>query len=178
MKNFKMLVLLVTAAATIQCDAIDELTKFDIDYTSSVTIESSSIVDLPFAVETPQLQTNSESEFESNNTNKDLIEDIRLKRMTLSITNPADKNFSFLESIEIFISADGVDEISLAILDPVPGNSTRTLDLETTGADLQEYIKKDSFKLRVQSITDEVIDQDVQIDILSVFAVDAKILGI
>jgi len=49
--------------------------------------------------------------------------------------------------------------------------------LETTGTDLKEYIKADEFKLRVNTITDEVIATDHQIDINSVFFVDVKILG-
>ncbi len=178
MKIFKPLIVLTIAALSLQCDALDDLTKFDLDYESSVTIPSNSLVNLPFTIETPAMQTNSESVFESNNTNKDLIEDISLKSMRLTITTPADKTFSFLESIEIFISAEGVDEISLAVLNPVSANATGVINLDTTDADLKEYIKKDSFNLRIQSVTDEVIDEDVQIDILSVFAVDAKILGI
>jgi len=178
MKIFKPLIVLAIAALSLQCDALDDLTKFDLDYESSVTIPSNSLVNLPFTIETPAMQTNSESVFESNNTNKDLIEDINLKSMRLTITTPADKTFSFLESIEIFISAEGVDEISLAVLNPVPANTTGVINLDTTDADLKEYIKKDSFNLRIQCVTDEVIDEDVQIDILSVFAVDAKILGI
>ena len=164
MKIFKPLIVFTIAALSLQCDALDDLTKFDLDYESSVTIPSNSLVNLPFTIETPAMQTNSE--------------DISLKSMRLTITTPADKTFSFLESIEIFISAEGVDEISLAALNPVSANATGVINLDTTDADLKEYIKKDSFNLRIQSVTDEVIDEDVQIDILSVFAVDAKILGI
>ncbi|MEH6408689.1 MAG: lipoprotein [Leeuwenhoekiella sp.] len=174
----KITLLLLTVLILSSCSAIDELTKFDIDYNSSVVVQSSSAVDLPFNVETPPMETNSESTFESNNTNKDLIEEIHLKSMKLTITDPADEDFSFLKSIEIFIKADGLDEVSIASLEEVPANAGSTLELDTSGTDIKAYIKQDSFTLRVSTVTDEVIDKDISIDILSVFAIDAKILGI
>jgi len=49
--------------------------------------------------------------------------------------------------------------------------------LDLTGADLKEYIKADKFTLRLNTITDEVMNQDYHINIHSVFYVDAKVLG-
>ncbi|PHR95673.1 MAG: hypothetical protein COA80_10120 [Leeuwenhoekiella sp.] len=174
----KQILVVLSFLAFTACDKVDELTKFDLDYTSRVTIESGTLIDLPFVVRTPPMQTNSETEFESNNTRKDLIESIKLTQMTLTITSPSNEDFTFLESIEVFIKADGLDEIPLAALDPVAGNASGRINLETSNAELREYIKKDSFTLRVESVTDEALDRDIDIDILSVFRVDAKILGI
>lgn len=174
----KRILVVLSFLAFAACDKVDELTKFDLDYTSRVTIESGTLIDLPFVVRTPPMQTNSETEFESNNTRKDLIESIKLTQMTLTITSPSDEDFSFLESIKVFIKADGLDEIPLAALDPVSGDASGRINLETSNTELREYIKKDSFTLRVESVTDEALDRDIDIDILSVFRVDAKILGI
>ena len=174
----KLLAVFVLFIVFSGCSVVDELTKFDIDYNSKVTVPASSGVELPIVMQTPDVETSSESEFESNNTRKDLIEEIQLKRMRLTITSPSGEDFSFLKSIEIYIKADGVDEILIASLSPVPADAGSQIDLETSGADLKEYIKKDSFTLRVKTATDEVIDNDIDIAILSVFAVDASILGV
>ena len=174
----KRILLLLSLLAMTACDKIDDLTKFDLDYNSSVTIESGTLINLPFVVQTPPVQTNSESEFESNNTQKDLIESIKLSRMRLIITSPADADFSFLESIEVFIKAEGLEEIPLASLNPVAGDASGTIELNTSNAELKEYIKKDRYTLRVESITDEAIDRDIELDIRSVFRVDARILGL
>ena len=174
----KYLTLLLAALLLTNCSEIDKLTKFDLDYNSSVTIKSSTGINLPINLRTPEMETNSESEFESNNTRKNLIEEIILKRMRLTITSPSNRDFSFLKSIEIFIAAEGVEERSIAVLDPVSGNGKMQIELNTSDADLKAYIKKDSFTLRVNTVTDEAITQDVDIDILSVFAVDAKIFGV
>jgi len=161
----------------INCDKIDDLTKFNLDYDTQVTIPSSAGINLPFDVLTPDTETNSSSRFESNDTRKDLIEEIRLTQLQLVITSPSDADFSFLESIEVYISADGLDEIKIASKVDVP-EDVSTLDLEVSDSDLKEYIKKDSYSLRLNTVTDEAISQDHEIDVKSTFFVDAKILGL
>lgn len=161
----------------LSCDKIDELTKFNMDYNTKVSIPSTTGINLPFDVFTPNMETNSESKFESNDTRKDLIEEIKLTQLQLVITSPKDADFSFLESIEVFISAEGLEETKIAYLLEVPETVT-TLDLEVSDADLKEFIKKDSYNLRLNTVTDEAMSQDHEIDVKSTFFVDAKILGL
>jgi len=162
----------------ISCEKLAELTRFNLDYDSSVVIPSSSGVDLPFNIFTPDVETNSESEFAVNDTRKDLIEEIILTQLDLTLTSPSDGDFSFLKSIEVFISADGVDEEKIAWNENVSADVGSYLILETADIDLQEFIKADNFSLRVNTVTDEFIATDHHIDIHSVFFVDARILGL
>ena len=159
------------------CSKLDELTQFNIDYDTQVTIPSTTGINLPFDVLTPDTETNSESTFQLNDTRKDLIEEINLTKLQLVITSPSDADFSFLESIEVFISAEGLDELRIASREEVPETAS-TLDMDVSDADLKEYIKKDSYSLRLNTVTDEAISQDYEIDVNSTFFVDAKILGL
>jgi len=161
----------------ISCDKLDELTKFDVDYNTQVTIPSSAGVNLPFDIFTPDTETNSESEFESNDTRKDLVEEIKLTQLQLDLKAPSESDFSFLESIEVYISAEGLDEIKIASKTDVPEAAT-VLDLDIIDVDLQEYIKKDSYNLRLNTVTDEAMSVDHVIDVNSTFFIDAKILGL
>lgn len=160
------------------CDKIDELTKFDMEYDSTVEIKSTANLNLPFDVFTPDVETNSESEFEVNDTRKDLIEEIRLKKLDLNITSPSDQDFGFLESVDIYISADGLDEIRIAYVAEVPQTVGNSISMDLEDVDIKEYIKKDKFSLRLNTVTDEALTNDCSIDVKSVFFVDAKILGI
>ena len=159
------------------CDKIDELTKFDIEYNSKVVVPGATGINLPFNVITPDMETNSDSKFEVNDTRKDLIEEIKLIALQMVITSPTAADFSFLNSVEVFISADGLDEIKIAEKD-VPENAGATLDVDVLDIDLKEYIKKDEFNLRLNTVTDEVINEDHEIDVNTTFFVDAKILGL
>lgn len=163
---------------TLSCDKIDNLTKFDITYNQEVVIPSSSLVSLPFSIFTPEVTTNSASTFESNNTNKDLIEDIRLTELNLNILSPNDGNFNFLKSVEVFISSKNFPEKRIAWKENIEENNSSYLSLETLNEDIQDYIKEDKYTLRVETITDETIKEDHKINIESILFVDAKILGI
>lgn len=160
------------------CDTVDELTKFDISFNESTTIPATSPIDLPFTISTPEIKTNSESKFSSNGTAKNLIEEITLKELKLTLKNPSTEDFSFLETIEIYIAADDLPDTKLA-WNPTPiPNDSNVMLLDTSSEDLKSYIFKDAFYLKVKAGTDEVITQDYDIDISTIFFVDAKILGI
>lgn len=171
-----MLSLILLALAG--CEKLDKLTQFEMPFDTSVDIPSTIGINLPFNIITPNITTNSESTFESNNTNKDLIEKVVLKSMALIVEKPNGEDFSFLKSIKITIKADNLGDKIIAWNNDVPSNTGDSLLLETSPDNLKDYILKDSYKLDVETVTDEILTQDYTIKIHSVFFVDAKILGI
>lgn len=159
------------------CEVLDKLTQFQMDFHQTITISSSTNVNLPFNVMTPDIETNSSSDFTLNDTRKDMIEKITLEKLTLTLKSPSNGDLGFIKSLNISMVADSLPEIKVAWIDQVPENTEKTIDLDVSGTDLQEYIKKDKFSLRVNTVTDELIASDHKIDVHSVFYVDAKILG-
>lgn len=175
----KQLWFVLAAAAVLgfsSCD-FDELTQFDMEFNSSITVPASSGINLPFDLFTPEITTNSESTFGSNNTSADLIESIKLKAMNLDITAPGDRDFDFLNSIKIYIDADGLSEILIASLTDIPAD-VDNIELEVNDNDLKDYLIQEKFKLRVETVTDEFLGNDVNIDVKSTYRVDASILGL
>ncbi len=153
-----------------------KLTEFYIDYTSPVVVSSSVGQLVPFSVNTPEMETNSEFEFESNNTRKDNIDRISLEELKLTITSPNGETFSFLNSIEVFISSPNVAERKVAFKESIPSNVGTILVCDLVDLELQEYIKEDRFTLRLKTVTDETIPQDVYIDVYTNFFVKAKLI--
>ena len=174
----KLSVLCISVLMIVSCKDLEKLTEFNMNYTSSVTIPKSTGIDLPLIVPTPAVETNSESEFAVNDTRKDMIEEIILTQLDLTITSPDDQTFSFIESIEVFIQAEDLPEVQVAYQDNVPEDAGDRLTLETTGQDLKEYIKKDMFELRIKTITDEALSHDTDIKVDSRFFVNARVLGL
>ncbi|GGW47255.1 hypothetical protein [Arenibacter certesii] len=165
-------------AAFSACDKLDELTKFEMDYKQRVVIPSTTGMDLPFDIYTPETETNSSSEFGVNDTRKDLIEEIVLRKLTLNLVTPEGEDFSFLESISVYMSAEDLPEIRIAWNEEVSATVGGTLELETAGDNLKEYIKKTNYTLRLNTVTDEFLSTDYEVDVASIFFVDAKILGL
>ncbi len=174
--NF-MLGMLLFSFFLSSCDKVDELTHFTMKQETETTIPSTLHVNVPINVWTPSIASNSTKTFESNNTHKNLIEEIILTNLELTISTEG-ASWDFMKSIEIYISADGVQETKIAWLYDIPQTGLKKLKLETSKDDLKAYIKMDYYKLRTKTVTRQIISKDINVKINSSFYVDAKILGI
>jgi len=177
MKNISIILSVLLISLT-GCEKLAEFTEFDMEYDETIVIPSSTGINLPFNLFTPDIQSDSESEFAVNDTRKDLIEEIVLKQLDLTLTSPSNGDFGFLKSIKIYITAEGLSEVEIAWKDDIPSDVGNTLALETTHLDLKAYIKKDAFSLKVSTVTDEILTSDHHIDMHAVFFVDAELLGL
>jgi hypothetical protein len=177
MKN-NLLTLFLAFVVLFSCDVVDDLTKFDLDYQTNYSVASTTIINTPFSLDTPDVTTESDSNFESNNTHKDLIESIKLKSLKLTIDTPESGNFNFLKEIHIYIDAEGLEELEIANLFDLENTDSNLIELDVLGEELKAYIKEDSFNLRVRTVTDETINETHDIIIDTKFRVDAEILGV
>lgn len=157
-------------------ESIDNITTFNINNSAEFTVPSSAGVNLPIDLGTPDVSTSSQQSFENNNTRAALVENVNLSELTLTITSPNDRTFSFLKSLEIYISNDSEGSTLIAEIQDVPENVGSELELETTGANLDEYIKEDSYDLQYEVVTRETINSDTDIQSNMVFEVRAKVL--
>lgn len=174
----KLFVPIALLATTTSCDKLNELTVFDISTTTEIVIPATTGINLPFSMTTPNIETNSSSTFENNDTRADLIQDIRLTDCELVITSPSSANFDFLNSIEIYISTQELPEVLVAEKQNIPEDGRTSLTLDVTNEDLSEYIKSERYDMRTKIVTDQVPGSEVRIDASTVFRVDAKVLGI
>ncbi|MGB0981353.1 MAG: hypothetical protein ACPGUH_04555 [Winogradskyella sp.] len=173
-----ILLSITTFVLLFNCSIVDELTKFDIDYQTSYSVAPTTLIDSPFSIFTPDVTTESQSTFENNNTRTDLIESIKLKHITLTLESPESGNFDFLKEIHVYIEADDVDEVEIASVFNLENTNSNTLTLDVADEELKAFIKKDSYKLRIKTITDETISETHDIIINTTFRVDAKLLGV
>lgn len=153
-----------------------KLTQFYINYESFVTIPSTAGQLIPFSLYTPDITTNSEAKFEANDTRKDRIEQLKLENLTLVITSPQGETFSFLNSIELYLSSPKHSEIKVAFKESIPNSVAGYLECDIVDQDIQDYIKDDSFTIRVKTVTDETLPNDVEVKINSRYWVDAKLV--
>lgn len=177
MSNMRRIILFCSSLLVLSfmgCKA--KFTQFFMDYNSSATIPSTAPVDLPFDVSTPEQTTNSSYEFEVNDTRKENIEKITLDDLRITITDPEGETFSFLKDMSVYISANGIPEKLIAYKYDIDNTIGDVLDCNETNEDLQAYIKAESFVIRLETATDEVISQDIDVNIYTNFFVDAKLI--
>ncbi|WP_289666059.1 hypothetical protein [Flavobacterium panacagri] len=144
------------------CNTVDDLLSFNISNSTSIKIQSTSPINLPSEIITPEVTTNSSAEFENNKTKASLVKDVKIRSLKLSISDPSDKTFTFLKSVHIFISTTNSDEIELAYQDNI-NVSTNSIDLICTDKKLDQYIKADSYKIRTQVTLKETLTKDVTV---------------
>jgi len=160
MKN--LIIIAVLSLFVTSCSEVDKLLTFTISDQTTFKVNSGLPFNTPFEAPTPDVTTNSTSEFENNNTNVNLVKDVKLQELKLSITSPADKTFSFLKSVHMYISTNADDEIELAYLDDINA-TTNSINLTCTTQKLDKYIKASSYKIRTEVTTRETVTQDIEI---------------
>lgn len=160
------------------CKKLAELTQFNLNYNTETTIQAGPASNLPFDVFTPEITTASESEYEGKKTSKNLIQSILIRKLVLKTDQSSGRNFDFLNSIKIYISANGKPEMLIAWKEGIPETIGNELLLDCSSDELRDYLIQDKYKLRLEVKTDKIVNQDIKIRIESLFRVDAKILGL
>jgi hypothetical protein len=162
------------------CKAIDELTHFDIDYNYTFTLNAPGAgINLDnLDIRSNDVENSTESTFENNDTRKDLIERATLKKFHVTILEPIDSDFSFLNKVEVFLSTAELDEKLIAWKDNIEDIKGNYLKLETTSNNLRKYLVSDKIKVRLKTTSSEPLTNDLLLDLAAKVEVDAKILGI
>ena len=167
------LLLLFLLLAGSSCKKINEILTFNIKESTEITIENTIVpFSLPFELPTPNILVSSESEFENNKTSKNLVKDVHIEELALTIINPNNQKFSFLKSIVIYISADGVQKIELASKYDIP-KDVNQIDLDVTESKLDDYLKADKYSLSTEVVIRETLTKDITVKADMTFEVTA-----
>jgi hypothetical protein len=169
--GFSLFVMLLAS-----CDLKEKINNaLTFQYNEEITfsIPASSIVDLPINIGTPDIKSSGQQAFENNNTSISLVEEVYLSELTLNITDPSDRTFSFLKSIKIYIRTNDNNEILLAERLEIPDNISATLVLETSGENLKAYVKEEAYSIRYEVVTRETTNSKTTLISNMTFTVNA-----
>ena len=174
-----LLLLSILIFAVCGCKLIDELTHFDIDYNYTFILPAFGGINLDnLNIESNDVVNDTESTFVINDTRKDLVERATLKKFNVTILEPTDARFTFLNKIEIFVETDELDAKLIAWKDNVPTDIGNYLKMEITSSDLKKYLTSDTIRVRLKTTSSSPLTEDLLLDLKSTVEVDAKILGI
>jgi hypothetical protein len=113
--NHEKISLLFTIIISISFTAIDRLTHIDIYYSADFTIPSTIKVNLPFNLPVPKIKTNINKKLANEQTNKELIEQLFVRSILLTMKNPIDKSFNFLNDIDLYLKTETQPKVKLPI---------------------------------------------------------------
>lgn len=127
-------------------DPVNQLTQFDINYTSNLTIPASSFtLNVPVDITTPIINTQSSSKFSAEKTTKDLVDEIKLTKFYISSNGI---NLNFLKSFSIYIKTPGQADILVATKTIIPAGSS-VIDADVTLTNIKQHIFSDEIQFRV-----------------------------
>jgi len=172
MKKFLLLFPVALFMLVTGCKKIDQLLTFYIDDTQNIRIPASPVLGTLVSLTPLSVTTQSDDKFRNNNTRADLVKDVSLNKLTLTITDPNGQNFDFLQRIEIYISTNANDQVRLAYLDQVP-RGVNSIELTSTNAKLDNYLKSPSYTLTTKVQTSQALAREVTIRVDSRFKVTA-----
>lgn len=134
----------------------DKLTEFDINYTTNLSVPSSSIpVNSPTtSVEftTPNIPTQQSTKFASERTAKNLISEIKMTKYDISAVG-AGANLDYLKSLTIYIKASNVGEQVVASKTSIPTGIT-SISMDLQDVNIKNYIFEDNIQFRVVATFD------------------------
>jgi hypothetical protein len=153
------------------CEKLDRLLTFEISNSETIKIPASGLVATPLISPVP-VAVNSKQSFENNNTKAELVKDVRLTKLTLTIVDPAAENFNFLQSIRIYIGTSANDKVLLASLDNVPTGVSK-IELNPENNPLDEYLKAESYTLYTEVTLRSNVARELTVQADSRFRVTA-----
>ena len=158
------------------CEKIEDSIKIKVEETSTIVIPSGTMVNLPVNLPTPEQESSLEEELSINNSRKDKVKTIKLKELNMTITQPPGKNFSFLNSIVLYIKAEGLPEKEIGYLEMIPNNAGTSITLNVYDYDFTDYLKQEKFSLKANIKTDELLTSETSVEVYSRFEVTADLL--
>lgn len=175
LKPLVFFIALAVMAAGCKKDAPGTVT-FNSHSNASFQIPPNTILDIP-AILTPGISTDWTADFQNNDTNKDKIRNMKLSALKLIINNPPGKTFNFLKDMDIYITADGLQETLIAYKHGIPETVGQSLDLDVVDTDIAPYAKKDNFQLRVSLKPDDYNSDYVDVTAQMTFKITADVIN-
>ena len=157
--KIKSVIVLLLVTMLFGCNKLKHI-PFDYSYHKSIDVPGGPI---PSFTESFSfvLPTNIDSIMQANGTKPSLLESAKLSALTLNITNPSGQNFSFINSISVYV-VDGSNEYLIAHKYNVSTTSP-TLDMDIDNLELKPYLTAQNMTLKTIGTTNAGTTVDMTI---------------
>jgi hypothetical protein len=119
-----------------------EVFSFTVEESTEVTVpagEGPTPVDVMSLDDLVDLDGLGQEALEEAGVEKGDLSHLRIVGLSFEVVEPADADFDFLQAVEVWLSADGLDDVQIASEDPLPVDATE-LPIEPSDVDLAPYV--------------------------------------
>ncbi|MBC7426320.1 MAG: hypothetical protein H7321_07275 [Bacteroidia bacterium] len=157
----------------------EKFTEFDIPVSGVYPVPIDSVLGVMKTYTTIDFQTTLDDELLKRNSSKNLIESGKLTHMEMNIIRydtSVKTQYGFIEEIKVYIDADGLGKTFVGAKSPVPSNAGLQVVFDIDDVELKEYLKRESFRLIIETILREPIKQITPMQFKSNYHIRAKLL--
>ncbi len=122
------------------------------------------------------IPTNSEEILEDNESAVDLVTSVKLSKLNVAMLLPSNQDFSVMDSVWIYLSANGVSERLAAYNYNVP-DTGRTIELTTADIDLMDVFVADTMRVRIEGFFVKDVSRSNTLKFDMKLKVNADLLG-
>ena len=157
------------------CEAIEDMMRFKYNQTISFTVPQTTVGLVP-VINTPEIQSSSSEDFKNEGTEAKYVKTAYLESLTVTITNPANQNFDFVNEIELYIEAEGAEKVLIASKYGIDDNIGNTMAMDVdSSVNLKPYLSAESYTVSSKVVTDKTTNADIDIDADMEFSVTADV---
>ncbi|HEY1025298.1 MAG TPA: hypothetical protein VGE26_09060 [Sphingobacteriaceae bacterium] len=146
--------LIVAFAVTIiltGCSTIQSIVRSTFPYTATLIIPASS--QLGTALSATSSASSFDQIFTGQGGNNARVEQIRITSAKLEAANPSSQNLGVFQSVKLYLSSDGSQEIMVASREDVSAGTANNLVLDVNSSRfLDEYLKGTNVKVRMEYV--------------------------
>jgi len=170
MKKLFAAFVLFCVFAAVACDSLEKEFTFYLFEKDDVVLKPNFPVGTVALLDTVTIATNADTTFMNNRTRAEFVKEITLDKFSLTITDSTraavdstGTDFDFMQSIDVYIAADGLGEERVAFLEDIPETDSLVFsrNLNLTNAKLDEYLKKDKYTIRTRARLRRAVVKDV-----------------
>lgn len=123
-----------------------------------------------------KIPTNSQEIVEDNETALSLIKEVKVSELGVQMLLPLAQDWSIMDSVWIYVSANGVPEQLAAYNFAMPSDTTRNITLTPTDADLLDVFIKDTMVVRIEAFFVKDVARESKIKFDMKFKVKADLV--
>jgi hypothetical protein len=161
--NFLLILTLPFVASFPSCDKVEELLTFGFNIKGEFDVPPNIPVNIPFNLPSVPMDYNAEEMFAQNNTKPDMVKEIKLDYIEMTVLEPIGQDFTFVKDIEIYLDKDGLGPKLVAWKYDVSDSTGQKLRLDVTPDALDNYLKSDGLKLKLNVTTDKMTSSTVKV---------------
>lgn len=146
-----------------------DLFSFNLSGETNFTIPSSTNLNQEVVLLTDAITSGMPTVYSDHSTSSAHIFSVEMAKLKLKILSPSGANMTFIDSIGVYITADGLDTTYIGGVSYVPESAGAEISLDMLYPNIKSYLFENEFKLIFHTTLDKIISDDYSIDVEMLF---------